>query len=193
MKQVAKFISLVREYLVELGGKETDQKNEFRVPTVAGPMSVKICENGTIFGRFDMAWYGTRYGGSKSGKWNHHWGNETCNEAMEVIRRDFGLLRLPTVEQFEDSTGLSLGILFQDVLQEAGHPHFGCSWLSAAEGLEWFEKSCTQRILLCWSNNSWIRTNLDSDSGRDCVAMFFHHWLDAYLDNPVEYRKRNPI
>lgn len=101
------------------------------------------------------------------------------------------------LDEFADQTSLLPGIVAQTVIAErcpqgtelCDPPHV-CAGLSHAEAVRWFVRDVEHRTLFLFNKNPRFRAVLLRVSGRETLYAFVNHWLDGYLQNPPEYRKK---
>lgn len=79
-KQIAKFQTKVKEWLIQSGAIQDESSEYLLLPTIAGTLKISFGENEislvSIFGRFDAPSLAKNKGincNPYSGKWNHHY------------------------------------------------------------------------------------------------------------------------
>jgi len=207
----------VVKLLAELGAIAINEA-EYRMNTKAGPLSIDVDLGNdshspcSVFTRFDYALTAQALVGASvpSGKYNFHFSSgTTCNAALDEIRSCLSRIKPTTLEQFRDETSIMPGVVAKTVLEERGILPQGASQQSYrmedpawnfhnetykdfAAGVQWFIAHCEQRIVQLWDINPLFHKKLAGKSGLDITYAFVAHWLEAYLDNPPQYRKRHP-
>jgi len=212
-----KFFNEVREVLVNdfgaIGTHEDEYRVEYRMNTKAGPLDITIHKRDinegkspcTIFTRFDYALKGEELVGASvpSGKWNHHFETGTPpNLALNNIVYHFSRLMPTSLDVFMDETSLVPQAVLEGALEERNQrelrrlvdpPYMGQDGFGRTQAIDWLISHCEERFIYLYDSNANISQQLRDDSGRDVAYAFVHHWLDAYLDCPPDYRKKHPL
>ena len=178
------------------------------MPTKYGPLAIHVCETisrdpGTVFTRFEYAKLGAgRLGGNEySGKWNHHFSqDQTVDFALECLEGEFDRILPTPYHFFTEATAILPEVIAKTVIENRRCDlidppyHFNSEgYCSHEAAVEWFAQHVVQRVIFLYDNNQYIHDFLTDCECPDIVYAFVEHWLDAYIDNPVEYRKRCPM
>ena len=143
-----------------------------------------------------------------SGKWNNHYiAPHTPASALEDFKGKLELIKITPVDEFTDVTSIVPRVVVETVFEQRGivpngvtlqDPAYAFSvgkGLHNAEAMEWFIENSVRRIIFLYDTNMWLasKMRLKGNFGRDMLFMFVHHWLDAYMYRPVDYRERKPL
>ncbi len=133
-----------------------------------------------------------------SGKWNHqYFENCTIEEALENFKSEMEKITPTTLEDFVQKTSLVpniiAGIVVENRNTKMDDPLYVVqNRLCHDEAREWFIKYVERQAVFLWDNNKTFRKSCSyiGNSGLDTLYAFVEYWLDNYLDDPVEYRKK---
>ena len=213
-----KFVNDVRDYLLSIGAVETkhnpnDVHNihdglpdyEFTYNSKYGELHLHVLPNntegpGTVFTRFHFAKLAHPHTSCNpfSGKWNHHYFSEhTPESALEDFKRQMQRVAPTSLDAFMDETSIVPSIIASTVVDErqvmlVDPAYAGDKGLNHEQAKAWFVDHVERRTIMLWDNNKRFRKILASkgNNGRDTLYAFVEHWLDAYLDDPLDYRKK---
>lgn len=186
---------------------------EFTLNSKFGPLRLSVYERttdsggpGDVMTRFEFSRLTSLSTGCNpyTGKWNHHYFSPwTTDDALADIERWLKQIQPTSLEAFAEATSLLPGVIAQTVITERCprgtelcDPPYA---FAGDEGLEheasaaWFISHVERRTIFLWDVNPRIQDILRSDAGRDVLNAFVNHWLDAYMNNQPEYRRRRSM
>jgi len=185
--------------LIQEHGGEHVEDDRWEMWTKFGPLTLHVWED-AVMTRFEFPKVAfPRTGCNRySGKWNFHYSGNEVETAINDFSFHLDKVEAKSVDKFVDATSLVPDVISDTVIQESeadfqDPPYMGDRGLSHEDAKVWLGLHCTQRLIFLYENNSRIREQLESDSGRDVAYAFVEHWLMAYLDSPPKYRERKPI
>lgn len=201
------------EVIRRVGGTElTDEDGGYRfhLDTKYGLLRLHISEHdqqegpGTVFGCFENATAATRINcNPHSGKWNfHYFGSWTVEAALGDLEKNLRRVLPTSLDDFIIQTSLVPVAVVETVLQErAERPNLMADplyvpadrRLDHSQAADWFVAHVERRVVLLNDTNRQLHKLLRSENGRDVLYGFVHHWLDAYVFDPVRYRKEHPL
>ena len=138
-----------------------------------------------------------------SGKWNHHYFSPwTTEDALEDVDHWLKQIQLTSLDAFADATSLLPGIIAQTVVTERclrgnelcdpPYAFVGDGGFDHEASAAWFVAHVERRSVFLFDVNPRIRESLKGEAGKVVLYAFVDHWLDSYMDNRPEYRKRFP-
>jgi len=183
------------------GGQPDDGTYEWKMETRFGPLHLSI-DNDSVMTRFDFPHLAHPELGCNpySGKWNHHYFNTwTVEQAVADLDEKLTRITPTSLEEFSDATSLLPDVIATTVIDERGVDLTDPTYVSPASFLDhdaatrWFIDHATQRTTFLYDNNARLRKLFKTDQGRDALYAFVEHWLDAYIHNPLDYRRKRPL
>lgn len=216
-----KFVNDVRDYLLSIGAVMTknnpnDEHNihdglpdyEFTYNSKYGELRLHVLPRtsgqagpGDVMTRFHFAKMANPHTGCNpfSGKWNHHYFDGYSEKsALDAFKASMERVAPTPLDDFMDETAIVPRAVAETVVGERGvmlvDPLYaGENGLNHEQAKAWFIEHVERRTVMLWDNNKRFRKILESDgdNGRDTLYAFVEHWLDAYLDSPLDYRKEH--
>lgn len=201
------------EVIRTVGGTESPNESggyRFHLDTKYGLLRLHIDEHdqhegpGTVFTCFENATAASEIGGNRfSGKWNHHYfAGWTVEAALGDLEKNLHRVLPTSLDEFVTATSIIPIAVVETVLEErTGRPHFMADPLYVpadrrmdhSQAAAWFVAHVERRFVLLNDTNRQLHKLLRSENGRDVLYAFVHHWLDAYLLDPIRYRKEHPL
>lgn len=201
------------EVIRRVGGAELPDEDggyRFHLDTKYGLLRLHVSEHdqhdgpGTVFTYFENATAASAVESNRfSGKWNfHYFSGWTVEAALSDLERNLGRVLPTSLDDFIMQTSLVPVAVAETVLEErAEQPNLLADplyvpadrRLDHSQAAVWFVAHVEHRVVLLNDTNRQLHKLLRSKNGRDVLYGFVHHWLDAYVFDPVRYRKEHPL
>lgn len=186
---------------------------EFMLDSKFGPLRMSVYERttdsggpGDVMTQFEFARLAAPQTGCNphSGKWNHHYFSPwTTDDAFDDVERWLKQIQPTTLDTFADATSLLPGLIAQMVIAERcprgnelcdpPYAFVGDEGLDHEASAAWFISHVERRTIFMFDVTRRIREALRGESGRDVLISFVSNWLDAYMNDQPEYRRRRSM
>jgi hypothetical protein len=200
------------EVIRHIGGTELPDENSgyrFHLDTKYGLLRLHVDEHdqhegpGTVFACFENATAASTIVSNRfSGKWNlHYFDGWTVEAALKDLEAKLRRVLPTSLDGFMTQTSIVPIAVVETVLEErAERQHFMSDpvyvpadrRMDHSQAAAWFFSHVERRAILLYDINRQLHKLLRSENGRDVLYAFVHHWLDAYLLDPIRYRKEHP-
>jgi len=192
------FAKGARAVIQKHGGQPDESAYEWMLDTKFGPLHLSVNDD-SVMTRFDFpkVAHPETACNPYSGKWNHHY-LRGCTPKQALADLDARLKRIkPTSpDELADATNLVPDAIIRTVIQERGvnlsDPPYAPE-LNHGAALQWFVGHVVRRLIFLFDTDPPFTRLLKSDGGRDALYAFVSHWLDAYLNNPLNFRRSRSL
>jgi len=195
------FAKKAKAVILKHGGQPDEGSYEWVLDTKYGPLHLSV-DDDTVFTRFDFPKVAHPETDCNpfSGKWNFHYiQGWTVEQAVADLDDKLARVKPTTLEQFTEATGLLPEVIASTVIEERDvnltDPTYVPvdSFLDHDAAVQWFVNHVAWRTVFLYDNNDRLRKLFKTDQGRDGLYAFTEHWLDAYIHNPPDFRKKRPL
>jgi len=195
------FAKKAKAVIQQHGGQPDDGTYEWKMDTRFGPLRLSV-DGDAVMTKFDFPHLAHDELGCNpfSGKWNfHYFDSWTVEQAIADLEWRLNIVKPTSLEEFSDATSLLPDVIATTVIEERGvnltDPLYVSvdRFLDHAAATKWFVDHVTQRVVFLYDSNVRLRKLFRSNKGRDALYAFTQHWLDAYVHNPPDFRKKRPL